>query len=89
MIQIQEATKKLTATKDSQISCFYSNTTGKIQIIRIINSTRLSWEKVIFPSQRLIFETTQDSRLEVYSSENGITSIPSQVIDCAKLRLQS
>lgn len=84
MMQIKEAPNF--AAKAPQISCFYVNTTNKIQIIRTINtSPRL--EKVVFPGQRLIFEANSDASLEVYSSEDSTATSPSQIISCSRLRL--
>lgn len=65
--------------------CFYVNATSKIQIIRITNIPHLYWERVVFPGQRIIFETVAEAKLEVHTSE-CITAILADVISCQKLR---
>ncbi|NJK52784.1 MAG: DUF1830 domain-containing protein [Leptolyngbyaceae cyanobacterium SU_3_3] len=59
----------LPCRKTKKILCCYTNTTRHIQIARISNITHCFFEKVIFPRQRLLFETHPDAWLEIYSSE--------------------
>ncbi len=49
----------------------YANLTNALQVIRIINVPNGYFEKVIFPKQRLLFETQPEAELEVYASQQG------------------
>lgn len=72
--------------RKAQISCFYINATNQIQIICIANFPSLSWKKVVFPGQRLIFDASVEAELEIYNSTNS-ASILSDAISCQKLKI--
>jgi hypothetical protein len=87
MIQIPSLSEQsVTAQKDSNLLCFYTNATSQIQVVRITNIPKFYWEKVVFPGQRLLFETVADARLEILTDEKG-TSIVTDVIPCQQLRV--
>lgn len=87
MIQTYQSSKKTVATKrESALLCFYINRTHRIQVLRIANITNEYWEKVVFPGQRLLFETAREAKLEVYSSEN-FNNLLADVIPCEKLQV--
>lgn len=90
MIQIHEHPEQSIATpSDFQLLCFYINATSRIQIIRITNIPNCHychWEKVVFPGQKLLFETVADTKLEIHTSQNDVTVI-SDVIPCQQLRV--
>jgi len=46
--------------------CYYSNSTDKIQTIRIVNIPNLHFERIIFPKQRLLFSAPPTAQLEIY-----------------------
>ena len=68
------------------ILCFYINSTSQIQIIKINNIPNYSWERSVFPGQRLMFEATTSDVLEIYTSES-VTAFPTDVIPCQQLRV--
>ena len=49
----------------SKILCCYFNPTCQLQIIRVVKNRRSSLEKVVFPRQRVLFESTPEEQLEV------------------------
>ncbi len=70
-----------------RILCVYQNITPEIQILRISNIANWYFERVVFPSDRLLFETVLDAQLEVYSYSTGISS-PASSIPCRNLVVQ-
>lgn len=46
--------------------CYYANTTGQLQIARIIHGVRCQGESVVFAGQRWLFEALPDAWLEIY-----------------------
>ncbi|MBF2018888.1 MAG: DUF1830 domain-containing protein [Hydrococcus sp. C42_A2020_068] len=72
--------------RDFQLLCFYIDAISRIQIIRITNIPNCHWEKVVFPGQKLLFETVADAKLEIHTSKNDATVI-SDVIPCQQLRV--
>ncbi|MDP8964401.1 MAG: DUF1830 domain-containing protein [Cyanobacteriota bacterium] len=76
----------MTLTTDSQLTdsststlCSYVNPTCDLQVIRIINVPNRYFEKVIFPKQRLLFETQPNAELEVYASQQGHTVLVKKI----------
>lgn len=76
----------MTSTTDSQLMnsstptlCSYVNPTCDLQVIRIINVPNCYFEKVIFPKQRLLFETQPNAELEVYASQQGQTILMNKI----------
>lgn len=67
------------------ILCFYTNITSQLQIIKITNIANYSWQKAIFPGQKLMFTGMTSALLEIYTSD--ATAIPSNVIPCQQLRI--
>ena len=77
----------VTLTDNSaKILCCYVNNTSKVQIGRITNIPDQYFEKVIFPGQRLLFETTAEAELEIHTGYMA-SSILSDHIKCARLQL--
>lgn len=54
-----------------QILCGYANTTNQLQIIRIVDSSKCYFERVVFPRERLLFEAQPDAELEVHTNYHG------------------
>lgn len=89
MVQLAKAPEKLIVSdRDTQISCYYVNSTKRIQVIQIKDSSTSSWKKVVFSGQRIIFYASKAAQLEVYSQEgNKITSI--KQIPCDRLQIRA
>lgn len=69
-----------------RILCSYVNATNVLQIVRIINIPNWHFERVVFPGQRLLFETLPEAQLEIHT---GIVAnaILSDRILCDRLQL--
>lgn len=69
-----------------RILCCYVNATSTIQIARIINIPYWYFERVVFPSQRLLFEAHLEAQLEIITSVTA-EEILSDKILCQDLRM--
>lgn len=78
--------KALASEQESQILCCYINNSHQIQIIRIKNIPNFYFERVVFPSQRLMFYAEPEAKIEIHTSK-VVTSILADVIPCDKLRI--
>ena len=74
----------LPADQSDRILCCYVNATSKIQIARISNIDNWYFERVVFPGQRLVFETPPQSVLEIHTGMMA-TAILSDNIPCERL----
>ena len=72
---------------DNNLLCCYVNETSQIQIARITNIANWYFERVVFPGQRLVFETVPNALLEIHSGMMA-SSILSDTIPCERLCLQ-
>ena len=70
--------------QSSHILCCYVNATSKIQIVRISNIPNWYFERVVFPGQRLVFEATPQSLLEIHTGMMA-SAILSDKIPCDRL----
>ena len=70
--------------QSSPILCCYVNATSKIQIARITNIPNWYFERVVFPGQRLVFEASPESNLEIHTGMMA-TAILSDTIPCERL----
>ena len=70
--------------ESSHILCCYVNATSKIQIVRISNVANWYFERVVFPGQRLVFEATPQSLLEIHTGMMA-SSILSDKIPCDRI----
>lgn len=70
----------------SEVLCCYVNATSQIQVARITNIPNWYFERVVFPGQRLVFETLPQASLEIHSGMMA-SSILSDVIPCYELRI--
>ena len=66
------------------ILCCYVNATSKIQVVRITNVQNWYFERVIFPGQRLMFETPPEGQLEIHTGMMA-SAILSDTIPCERL----
>jgi hypothetical protein len=79
MIQtLADSQQHLTSKCDRPILCCYINITPQLQLIRIPNIPNLHLERVVFPGQRLMFETVPEAQLEIRSSDNITLVVPCQ-----------
>ena len=69
------------------ILCCYVNATSQIQVARITNISNWYFERVVFPGQRLVFETVPEALLEIHSGMMA-SAILSDTIPCERLCLQ-
>lgn len=72
--------------KTDKILCLYQNITSHIQIIKITNLDNCSWEKIVFPGQRLFFNAFKQAELSIYSNNNAKTAL-ANTIPCEKLKV--
>lgn len=70
--------------QSDNIVCCYVNATSKIQVGRICNIPNWYFERVIFPGQRLIFETVAAAQLEIHTGMMA-SAILSDTIACKQL----
>ncbi len=72
--------------ENDSILCCYVNATSKIQIARITNIPNWYFERVVFPGQRLVFETISPAQLEIHTGMMA-SAILSDTIPCTRLSL--
>ncbi|WP_299415185.1 DUF1830 domain-containing protein [Acaryochloris sp. IP29b_bin.148] len=68
------------------IVCCYVNASNKIQVARITNIPNWYFERVVFPGQRLMFESLPEAQLEIHTGMMA-SAILSDTIPCYRLRL--
>lgn len=73
---------------NDSILCCYVNATSQIQVARITNIPNWYFERVVFPGQRLVFESQSQGVLEIHSGMMA-SAIISDTIPCSKLALQA
>ncbi|HEY9764400.1 MAG TPA: DUF1830 domain-containing protein [Trichocoleus sp.] len=76
----------LPSDSSKRILCCYINATSKIQIARITNISDWYFERVVFPGQRLIFETLPKALLEIHTGMIA-SAILSDTIPCDRLMI--
>ena len=72
--------------ENDRILCCYVNATSQIQIARITNIENWYFERVVFPGQRLVFETLSEALLEIHSGMMA-SAILSDTIPCVRLSI--
>lgn len=75
------------ATQVSTTLCYYFNSTQKMQLIRLWNGRKYGLEKIIFPSQRILFEARPENILEVHTKQEGEQLLES-VFTCNQLKVK-
>lgn len=70
--------------ENNSILCCYVNATSQIQVARITNIQNWYFERVVFPGQRLMFETFPEALLEIHSGMMA-SAILSDTIPCKRL----
>jgi len=76
----------LPTTIAKRITCMYQNRTPDLQILRISNIANWYFERVVFPSDRLMFEAVPEAQLEIHTA--GLTELPSR-IPCQQLQSET
>ena len=77
----------LPSDSSEPILCCYVNATSRIQVVRITNISNWYFERVVFPGQRLVFESLPEGQLEVHTGMMA-SAILSDRIPCHKLAVQ-
>jgi Domain of unknown function (DUF1830) len=72
---------------NNHVLCCYVNATSQIQVVRITNVSNWYFERVVFPGQRLVFETLPEANLEIHTGMMA-SAILSDVIPCSELSLE-
>ena len=67
--------------------CCYVNSSSKIQVVRITNISNWYFERVVFPGQRLMFESSIEGQLEIHSGSMA-SSILEDTVPCNRLRIE-
>ncbi|MEM8610860.1 MAG: DUF1830 domain-containing protein [Cyanobacteria bacterium P01_H01_bin.105] len=67
--------------------CCYVNDSSKIQVVRITNISNWYFERVVFPGQRLMFESNIEGQLEIHSGSMA-SSILEDTVPCIRLRIE-
>lgn len=75
-----------TESSGRHIVCCYVNATSKIQIARITNIQNWYFERVVFPGQRLVFESFAEALLEIHTGMMA-SAILSDKIPCNRLKI--
>jgi hypothetical protein len=57
----------LPSNTSGKILCCYVNATSQIQVARIANIPNWYFERVVFPGQRLVFESVSEALLEIHT----------------------
>ena len=70
--------------ENNEVCCCYVNSTSQIQVARITNVHNWYFERVVFPGQRLIFESPSYGYLEIHTGMMA-SSILSDKIPCEQL----
>jgi hypothetical protein len=53
------------------ILCYYINDTVDTQIIRVVSESAYHFERIVFPKERVLFEASLESYVEIHSSSSG------------------
>ncbi|MFB2898713.1 DUF1830 domain-containing protein [Aerosakkonemataceae cyanobacterium BLCC-F50] len=85
MIETFEATLANTV---EELLCFYTNDSTEMQIIRLENNPNSKLERIVFPSEKLLFVGEEKAQLEIYTGNKG-KEILFDTIPCASLRVEN
>lgn len=67
------------AKAKNPLLCYYTNSTHKMEIIRITNISNWYFEKTIFPQERLMFEAFPEAILEIHTKIMGSSVLLAQI----------
>lgn len=77
---------QLSSQGNSKILCYYANVSNQIQVVRIGNIPNWYFERVMFPGQRLMFDSWPEAVLEIHTGAVA-SAILSDNIPCYVLRV--
>ncbi len=77
-------TYSATAQVTSEILYCYTNSTHKMQLIRVLANDSCNYEKVVFPQQRILLPTIPEGWLEVYIEQEG-KQVLEKIVSCQDL----
>ncbi len=78
----------LPSNHDDRLTCCYTNRSSQIQIIRVTNIANWYFERVVFPTQRLLFEADPEAVLEIHTGMMA-SSILSDRLPCRELQVEA
>lgn len=74
--------------RSNLILCCYFNATSNVQIATIRKLPDWTFERIVFPGQRLLFEAPSDAYLEIHTSHVDVDSVKQLLpIKCDRLRV--
>ncbi|KYC43503.1 hypothetical protein WA1_10590 [Scytonema hofmannii PCC 7110] len=76
------------SSRSNQILCCYVNFSNQVQVARIDNIPNWYFERVVFPGQRLLFETPANAQLEIHTGTMA-SAIQSDCIWCQSLQVHN
>ncbi|MGB5637029.1 MAG: DUF1830 domain-containing protein [Waterburya sp.] len=77
-------TYSATAQVTSEMLYCYTNSTPKMQLVRLLDNNGCTYEKLVFPQQRILLETIPEGRLEVYLEREG-KQVLGEILSCQDL----
>ncbi|MEM6590379.1 MAG: DUF1830 domain-containing protein [Cyanobacteria bacterium P01_C01_bin.73] len=69
-------------------TCYYANTSDRLQVARIADVPDWYFERVIFPGQRLMFDAPRQAHLEIFIDQMD-RAILTERIACGDLEVQN
>ncbi|HTL90040.1 MAG TPA: DUF1830 domain-containing protein [Leptolyngbya sp.] len=70
----------------TSISCYYTNASSQLQQIRLQNSDRMDFDRMVFPGEKFIFEALPEGWLEIHThTTTGLQLF--QTIACLRLQV--
>lgn len=75
-----------TKSKSEQILCAYQNRTKHLQVVKIENVANFCWEKVVFPSETILFEAIKQAQLKIFSNDSS-RALLTDTISCNRLQV--
>jgi hypothetical protein len=79
---------RLPPDQSETMLCCYVNATSKMQVVRITNIHNWYFERVVFPGQRLMFESVAEAQLEIHTGMMA-SAILSDTIPCERLAVDA
>lgn len=80
------STTSLSPTQQTTtILCYYFNSTSRMQLVRVRDDSSYIFSKIVFPQQRILFESTARGVLEV-SSQEKLQSLK-EIFPCLDLKV--
>ncbi|MEO1295639.1 MAG: DUF1830 domain-containing protein [Cyanobacteria bacterium J06636_16] len=80
--------ERISGDEEQATTCYYSNHTPYLEILRISNVQDWYFEKLIFPRQRLTFESPTQGVVEIYTTELGEVTLVERLL-CGHLQIAS